>query len=197
MKEQLQQIPARIRELREILELTPEMMADHLRISIGEYRGFEDGNQDIPISMLYEIAALLCVDMTVLLTGDSPRMNTHTVVRRGEGVNVERFEGYNYSAMAYNFIGRIMEPLVVELSPSDAEPALVMHPGQEYNFVLSGKVRIRIGKHDYILTQGDSVYFDPMLPHGQRAVDGAASFLTVICDAKLKKKKKRLVSKVS
>jgi len=185
MKEKLQQIPARIRELREILELTPETVATHLRISVGDYQGFEAGEQDIPISVLYEIAALFGVDMTVLLTGETPRMNTHTVVRRGEGVNVERFAGYNYSAMAYNFIGRVMEPLLVELSPSDAEPALVMHPGQEFNYVISGKVKIRIGKLDYVLNQGDSIYFDPLLPHGQRAVDGAASFLTVICDAKL------------
>ena len=185
MNERLQQIPARIRELREILELTPEDMAVHLRISTGEYSGYEEGGQDIPISVLYEIAALFGVDMTVLLTGDTPRMNTHTVVRQGEGVNVERFAGYNYSAMAYNFIGRVMEPLLVELSPSDDEPALVMHPGQEFNYVVSGKVKIRIGKLEYILNQGDSIYFDPLLPHGQRAVDGAASFLTVICDAKL------------
>ena len=184
MNEKFQQIIARIRELREILELTPETVAAHLRVSVGEYRGYEKGELDIPISMLYEIAALFGVDMTVLLTGDTPRMNTHTVVRRGEGVNVERFAGYNYSAMAYNFIGRIMEPLLVELSPSDAEPALVMHTGQEFNYVISGTVKIRIGKHDYILNQGDSVYFDPQLPHGQRAVDGAASFLTVICETK-------------
>jgi len=186
MKEKLQQIPARIKELREILELTPETVAAHLRLSTDEYRGFEDGKHDIPISVLYEIAALLGVDLTVLLIGDAPRMNTHTVVRQGEGVNVERFAGYNYSAMAYNFIGRIMEPLLVELSPSDDEPALVMHHGQEFNYVISGKVKIRIGKLDYILNQGDSIYFDPLLPHGQRAVDGAASFLTVICDVKLK-----------
>ena len=182
MKEKLQQIPKRIRELREILELTPEAVAAYLNISIEEYWGYEENEQDIPISVLYEIAALFGVDMTVLLTGDTPRMNTHTVVRRGEGVNVERFAGYKYSALSYNFIGRIMEPLLVELWPSDAEPALVMHPGQEYNYVLSGKIKIRIGNLEYILNQGDSIYFDPLLPHGQQAVDGEASFLTVICE---------------
>ena len=184
MDKKLYQIPDRIREMRDILDLTPETVAAHLRIPIEEYSGFEKGEQDIPISALYEISALFGVDMTVLLTGDAPRMNTHTVVRRGEGVNVERFPGYTYSAMAYNFIGRIMEPLIVELSPSDEAPALAMHPGQEYNYVLSGTVKIRIGKHDYILNQGDSVYFDPQLPHSQRAVDAAASFLTVICEPK-------------
>ena len=184
MKEKLQQITARIRELREILELTPEAVATHLHISTEEYRELEEGEHDIPISVLYEIAALFGVDMTVLLTGDTPRMNTHTVVRRGDGVNVERFAGYNYYAMAYNFIDRIMEPLLVELSPSDTEPAMVMHSGQEFNYVLSGTVKIRIGKHDFILNPGDSVYFDPQLPHGQQAVDAPASFLTVICEQK-------------
>jgi len=188
MIEKLQQIPERIREMREILELTHETVAAHLRISVEEYRGFEKGVQDIPISVLYEISALFGVDMTVMMTGDMPRMDTHTVVRRGEGVKVERFPGYNYSAMAYNFIGRIMEPLVVELSPSDEVPALAMHPGQEYNFVLSGKVKIKIGKHDYILSPGDSIYFDPQLPHSQQAVDAPASFLTVICEPYLNKK---------
>jgi mannose-6-phosphate isomerase-like protein (cupin superfamily) len=170
--------------LREILEFTPETVAEHLRISSEEYQGYEEGEHDIPISVLYEIATLFDVDMTVLLTGETPRMNTHTVVSRGEGFNLLRFAGYNYSAMAYNFIGRIMEPLLVELSLTDAEPALVMHPGQEFNYVISGTVKIRIGNHDYILNEGDSVYFDPLLPHGQRAVGGAASFLTVLCEPK-------------
>ncbi len=184
MNEALQQIPARIRELREILEISIQTMAERLHFTPAEYQELEDGKQDIPISVLYEIAALLNVDMTVLLTGDTPRMNTHTLVRHNDGVNVERFAGYSYSALAYNFINRIMEPLLVNLSPSDAEPALVMHPGQEFNYVVSGTVKIHVGKHDYVLGQGDCIYFDPNLPHSQRAVEGAATFLTVICEPK-------------
>ncbi len=184
MNEALQQISGRIRELREILEITPERIAEYLKIPVENYQEFEEGKIDIPISVLYEISSFLGVDMTVLLTGDSPRMNTHTVVRRDDGVNVERFAGYNYSALAYNFIDRIMEPLLVKLSPSDAEPTPVTHLGQEFNYVLSGVVKIHIGKHDYILNQGDSIYFDPKLPHSQKAVDSAATFLTVICEPK-------------
>ncbi|MDR1700253.1 MAG: XRE family transcriptional regulator [Lachnoclostridium sp.] len=184
MNEALQQIPIRIKELREILEISPEKAAEHLKISVGEYQGLEEGKQDIPISILYEISILLGVDMTVLLTGDSPRMNTHTLVRQNEGMNVERFSGYSYSALAYNFINRIMEPLLVKLSPSDAEPELVTHLGQEFNYVVSGTMKIHLGKHDYILKQGDSIYFDPRLPHSQKAVDNAAVFLTVICEPK-------------
>jgi transcriptional regulator with XRE-family HTH domain len=184
MNEKVQQISVRISELREILEITPETVAAHLQISTEEYLRYEEGKHDIPISVLYEIAALMGVDMTVLLTGDTPRMNTHTVVRNGDGVSVERFAGYSYSALAYNYKNRIMEPLLVELSPSDLIQALVTHPGQELNYVVSGTVRVQIGKHDYVLKQGDMIYFDPRLPHGQSAVNGSATFLTVICEQK-------------
>jgi len=37
-----------------------------------------------------------------------------------------------------------------------------------------------IRDREFILEAGDSIYFNPTLPHGQRAVDGDGSFLTVI-----------------
>lgn len=46
--------------------------------------------------------------------------------------------------------------------------------------MLSGKVRVTIDAREHILNAGDSIYFNPRLPHGQSAVDGPATFLTVI-----------------
>ena len=180
MKEDLKQIPQRIRELREILELESETIAAGLGISPEEYERYEKGEADIPISMLYEIAAQLGTDFTVLLTGESPRMNTQTVVRKGEGVKVNRYDGYTFSALAFNYIGRVMEPMIVTLDPKKETAPLVVHGGQEFNYVLSGRVKVVIGKREYILNEGDSIYFDPRQPHGQAAVDEVASFLTVI-----------------
>ncbi len=180
MKEDLTQIPARIRELREILEISVEDMAEQCAMSVEEYQQYETGEDDIPISALYKIAAALGVDFTVLLTGEAPRMNTQTVVRKGEGVMVDRYEGYTFSSLAFNYIGRVMEPMIVTLDPDSPPAPLVTHGGQEFNYVISGKVRIVIGNREHILTEGDSVYFDPRIPHGQSAVDEVASFLTVI-----------------
>ena len=180
MKEDLKQIPARIKELREILEMDADVVAAGLGITVEEYRKYESGESDIPISMLYEIANILGTDFTVLLTGESPRMNTQTVVRKGEGVKVDRYDGYTFNALAFNYIGRVMEPMIVTLDP-DKDPApLVMHGGQEFNYILSGKVKVVIGQREYILNEGDSIYFDPRQPHGQSAVDEVSSFLTVI-----------------
>ncbi len=155
-------------------------MAKRLGINIEDYKKFEGGEKDIPISTLYEIASILNTDCTVLLTGDSPRMDTHTVVRQGEGVSVDRYKGYHFESLAYNFMNRDMEPMLVTLDVQEVEPALVMHLGQEFNYVIEGTVKVTVGKKSFLLSKGDSIYFNPSIPHGQAAVGGQAKFLTVI-----------------
>ncbi len=182
MQMDLTSIPRRVKELREILEIEPSEMAEKLGVTLINYLAYESGEQDIPISTLYEIAAILGVDFTTLLTGRTPKMNTYTVVREGQGAKVERYPGYDYTSLCYNFKGRKMEPMLVNLSPDEERPSLVSHGGQEFNFCLSGKVCVTIGKKDIVLEKGDCIYFDPMIPHGQSAVEAAASFLTVIMD---------------
>ena len=59
-----------------------------------------------------------------------------------------------------------------------------MHGGQVFYYVLEGRIRITLGKHSYELSAGDSIYFDPRLPHAQSAVGGTARFLTVINEEK-------------
>lgn len=180
MQMDLTSIPSRVKELREILEIEPAEMARKLDVTLINYLAYESGEQDIPISTLYEIASILGVDFTTLLTGRTPKMNTYTVTRKGTGANVERYPGYDYTSLSYNFKGREMEPMLVHLCPEEEHPALVSHGGQEFNYVIEGKVCVTIGKKDIVLEAGDCIYFDPMLPHGQQAVDGPATFLTVI-----------------
>lgn len=180
MNSELMQIPKRIKELREILDISTEMMADNLGIALDEYIKFETGEKDIPIGTLYEIAILLDTDATVLLTGDSPRMNTYSVVRKGDGVSVDRYKGYHFESLAFNFMNRSMEPMLVTLEKKETEPALVIHCGQEFNYVLEGTMKVTVGKNVFMLTPGDSIYFNPSLPHGQAAVGGTTKFLTVI-----------------
>ena len=172
--------PARIKELREILEISTIDIAKDIAVPMETYLKYEAGEMDIPISVLYKISAKLGVDATVLLTGEDPRMDTASVCRRGKGVRIERYPGYEFSSLAYNFKGRTIEPLLVYLDPSKETAAPVTHSGQEFNFVLEGKIKITVGQREYVLEAGDSIYFDAGLPHGQAAVEGPSQFLTII-----------------
>jgi mannose-6-phosphate isomerase-like protein (cupin superfamily) len=121
------------------------------------------------------------VDTTDILSGKSPKMASLSLVKKGQGIKVERFEGYEYENIAYSFIHRTMEPMIVTLMPEEETPKMVIHGGQEMNFCLEGKMILYYEGNEIILSEGDCVYFDPKKPHGQKAAgDSKARFLTVI-----------------
>lgn len=179
MNLQAKQIADRIKELREIMEMGKAEIAGHVGISEEQYDAYESGREDIPIGILYAIATFMSVDPTVLLTGDSPRMGEYTIVRKGQGMHVERHEGYAFASLAYNFKGREMEPMVVRVTKG-ARPELMMHGGQEFNYVLKGSIKLTVGSREFDLVEGDSAYFNPSIPHSQTAITDEAVFLTVI-----------------
>lgn len=180
MNDQIKQIAQRIRELREILDVDAADLAKQVNVSVAEYNQYENAESDIPIGVIYAVAAALNVDPTVLLTGDAPRMSDYTIVRQGRGVSVERYKGYKFSSLAFNYIGRQFDPMAVDLEPMENPPELVVHGGQEFNYVLKGTVQLVIGSREFLLEAGDSAFFNPMTPHGQRAVGGPVKFLTII-----------------
>jgi len=178
--EQSSNVPDRIKEFREILGISALDMAKDTDVPFAVYCKYEDGSLDIPISVLYTIANRLSTDVTVLLTGEEARMESAAICRKGKGVQVERYPGYEFSSLAYNFKHRTMEPLLVSLDSSKPEAAPVTHSGQEFNFVVEGQIKIVVGRNEHILSAGDSIYFDARIPHGQSAVNGTALFLTII-----------------
>lgn len=180
MNEQIKQIAQRIRELREILEVSVQELAKQVQVPVAEYEAYENAQTDIPIGVIYGVAAALNVDPTVLLTGEAPRMSDYTIVRQGKGVSIERYAGYQFSSLAFNYIGRDFDPMIVNLAPAEKAPELVTHTGQEFNYVLEGTVQLVIGGREFLLQPGDSAFFNPQTPHGQRAIGGPVRFLTII-----------------
>ena len=173
----------RLRELREINDLTIEEVALQLRVTKAQYCAYEDSGEDIPISVLYHLANVYGVDITEILTGKSPKLSNYCVVRKGQSTGVDRYPGYHFESLAHNFKRRIMEPLMVTVAPDEKNLSLVTHPGQEFNYVIEGTVMVILDDEEITLEQGECIYFDPTLPHGQKALGGrAAKFLTVIAE---------------
>jgi len=180
------EIAGRIVELRDAVGMTVEEVAGRMDISPEKYKEYENGAVDVPISALYEISGLFRVDMTDLMTGKSPNLQQYCVVRDGRGPQIERYPGYRFQSLAYDFQNRMFEPLLVTIDPEKNNSiGLVSHGGQEFNIVLSGAVRVIHGGHTIDLNAGDSIFFDPTVPHAQQALnDNSATFLTVIMHEK-------------
>jgi quercetin dioxygenase-like cupin family protein/DNA-binding XRE family transcriptional regulator len=180
MSEQLKAIGRRVAELRKISGLSPKALAQQLGLPVERYRAYESGKEDIPVGILLQIAQGFEVELTALLTGEDPRLHFFSVTPTGNGVQVDRRSDYDYEALAHNFVNKKCEPFLVTVEP-EAEASLNTHPGQEFDYVLEGRMMVTIGEHEVTLDAGDSVYFDASQPHAMRALeDRSARFLAVI-----------------
>ncbi len=173
----------RIIELRDACDYTVEEFADMLGIDVDTYRSYEENGETIPVSVVFEIAKKCGVDFAEIITGVSAKIKTYDIVKAGEGKGATRYVGYNLSDLAFRFSNKVMQPLLVKLEPGDGAPELVSHNGQEFNYVVEGKMDFMFDDKHFILEQGDSVYFDATHKHGQTcAEDKPATFLTIIAE---------------
>ncbi|MGZ7069434.1 MAG: helix-turn-helix domain-containing protein [Methanobacterium sp.] len=181
MKEKMKEIGSRIFELRDLSGISSEEMAEYLNIDIETYKEYESGVSDIPASILYEIAHKFDVDMGLLLTGEETRMHIFTITRKGKGAAVERCKQYKYENLAEKFIHKKAEPFIVTVEPKEETPSKNSHPGQEFDYVLEGTLKIYIHNNEIILNEGDSIFYDSSYEHAMEALENKpAKFLAIV-----------------
>lgn len=183
-RENIQQVASRLAGLRDALELAPEEVAEACGVEVETYLNYESGEHDIPISFIQNLASIYGVQVPELLFGTSPRMSSYYVTRAGKGARVERSKAYSYESLAEGFADRIMHPFRVTLEPDNNATAKPnSHPGQEFNYVVSGREELHIANKVIVLNPGDSIVFDARLPHYMQALDNQPlEFLSLIAN---------------
>lgn len=183
MQEEIKQIATRIKELREIFSVSVETLVKEFNVSKDLYEQYESGQADIPVSILYKIAHRFNVELAALITGEEPRLHTYALTRKGKGISVERRKDYIYQSLASNFINKKADPFLVtvESETKDIPVNFNSHPGQEFNYVLEGTLKVVLNGHELTLSEGDSLFFDSSISHGMKALNGkTAKFLAII-----------------
>ena len=172
----IKEMAGRIRELREIENLSISEMALKTGVSEEEYIACEKGESDLHFAFIYRCANAFNVDVTDIIEGYSPKLKSFTVTRRGEGQRIEKAHGMTYYNLASAFKNRIAEPLYVKSVYSEEAQTLdielTTHSGQECDLIISGHLKVQVGNHTEVLGPGDSIYFDSNTPHGMIAVNG-------------------------
>jgi transcriptional regulator with XRE-family HTH domain len=180
----IKEVADRIRSLREDMGITPEEMAEATGRSVEEYKAQESGESDLSFTFLYKCAARLGIDVVEILTGENPHLTGYELVRAGEGLAVTRHTGYQYLHKAPRFRNKLCEPFYVTIPYEESEvedPHLSFHNGQEFDYVLSGRVRFSFeGKHFEDLDPGDSVMYDSGRGHGLAALDGNPAVILAV-----------------
>ena len=182
---QLMDIAMRIRDMRDILGYSIQKMAELTGFSEEDYRQYESGTVDLPFTFLHKCAKVLGVEITVLLEGRSAKLTGYTVTRKGKGLVTASEDGITIQDMAPMFRRKLATPYWVTYQYSeelqDKPIHTTTHSGQEFNLVLKGAMKIRVGDHEEILREGDSIFYKSSRPHGMIAIDGQdCVFLSMI-----------------
>ena len=183
--EKLKEVASRIREMREICGFTEAEMAEKSEVSIEEYIDFESGNKDFPFTFIHKCSLAFGVGITDLMEGHTANLSLYTVTRKGHGQETAKEDGIEIKNLAPMFQKKISEPYWVkyEYNPDllDKPIHTTTHYGQEFDYVLKGRLKVRVGDNIEYLSEGDSIYYNSSTPHGMIAVDGEdCYFLAVV-----------------
>jgi len=174
--EKLKEVAARIREMRDISGFSVSEMAKKTEVTEEEYRSFEMGENDFPFTFIHKCALAFGIGITDLLEGQSAHLSSYTVTRRGEGQETAKEDGIDIKNLAPFFRKKIAEPYWVRYEYSEDlqnKPIhLAKHSGQEFDLVMKGQLKVQIGDHVELLSEGDSIYYNSSTPHGMIAVGG-------------------------
>lgn len=182
MQDAYKEIAPRLRGLRDALDLSAAELAEKVGVSEEMVRKYESGTEEIPVSYLMNVGQACGVDLPVLISGQEAHLTEFSLVRKGQGLSVDRRKTYDYRNLAYQFHGSRMEPFLVTVPPkTEDELSWSEHPGQEFIYLLEGELEIRLSDKVLVLNPGDSLYFASRARHALRGLNGKqAVFLDVI-----------------
>ena len=178
----------KIKSLREEKGLSREELARQSGMGIEQIERIES-DIDLPsLAPLIKIARVLGVRLGTFL--DEQQENGPVVCRKDEVMNSIEFSNnaiqsrkhMTYHSLSRSKADRHMEPFIIDVMPTeDTDFVLSTHEGQEFILVMEGTMEITHGRNNYILNEGDSIYYDSIVPHHVHGYKGqAAKILAVI-----------------
>ena len=185
METRIAEVAQRINGLRKMLEISKKEMADFVGLDVEQYIKYENAMEDLNFTFLYKCAEKLGVDIIDLLMGENPHLLFYSIVRKEKGLDMKRREGFKYEHLAYKFKNKLAETFL-ETAPyikdeQDKPISLSFHKGQEFDYIISGSLKVQLENHTEILNPGDSIYYDSGRGHGMLAVGGKdCKFIAVV-----------------
>jgi transcriptional regulator with XRE-family HTH domain len=169
-------IGKKIRDLRKKAGLVLQDLSNETGLSKPLLSQIEKEVVSPPIATLLKISKALNVNISFFFQDSDPEEKV-VLVRKDESKVIDsRYfgreeSGYYYEALAYKKPKKYMEPFLVEFKRKRAEQlSYFSHEGEEFIYLLEGRLEFRTEDQHYLLYPGDSLYFESSIPHAYRAL---------------------------
>ena len=156
------EIGRKIRELRKRSDLTQQELADRAELTKGFISQLERGQVSPSVGTLMDL--IECLGST---PGEFFREDTDPQVVFRDQDYFEKFdEAGNRTEWLIPPAQRFeMEPLRVTIEPHQSLDWDEPHPGEEFGYVLSGRINLYLGDKVYSVKAGESFYYRTMKRH--------------------------------
>lgn len=180
-------IGQKIKELRQKKHLTLQDLATKTQIDKAALAHIEGDETVPPLGTLLKLSRALDVSMAFFFE-DEVEVERLSVTRSGERVRVKRRPhhqdgevDYIYESLEPKNPKKHMEPFLVEFQPMNtADMVFMSHAGEEFHFIVEGKLEFRTDDRVEVLYPGDSLYFESEMNHSFRALDGKPARAIVV-----------------
>ncbi len=180
LSEALTSIAESLREERTRAGLTLEQLAHRADLSTAHLSRLESGDRQPSIAALLALARALGVSMSTLLgeRRGAPAIATYppgTPSHEANGLTIAPCSGFPGSTT--------LEALQISISPDRVPPEPACHRGEEWIYVVSGRLRLEFDGQAHLLEAGTTAHFDANRPHRLGAEGGRSEVLVVAADA--------------
>jgi transcriptional regulator with XRE-family HTH domain len=165
----------RLRELRMERELTLHQVAARASIDVSTLSRLESGKRRLALDHLPALAAALGVTTDELLRSREPQdPRVRNPPRRHAGMKIWPLNraGQTGGVLAY----RIHVSARRRTPPAE----LPVHEGNDWIYVLSGRLRLLLGEQDLTIEPGEAAEFSTWTPHWFGAVDGPVELILIV-----------------
>jgi len=180
----IEEIGNRIKSLREEKGLSLEELSKMTGFEVELLSKIENNEVQPQLGTIMKLSKALDSAFSRLVSGVGEKL--YSITRKSEQKTVSRSTSqkgkkklYSYKSLASDVKGRHIETLIVQLE-ENPEKEMSLHEGEEFIYVLEGRVILKIGEEMFDLEPGDSAYYLSTTPHMVAAKSGNATILAVI-----------------
>ena len=155
------ELGAKIRHMRNQLGLTQEELADRCELTKGYISQLENDVNSPSIATLTDILAALGSNLSEFFREEP---EGKIVFSKDEFIEKDS-DGVIWNWLIPNAQKNMMEPVLVELAEGVCTSMDVPHDGEEFGYVLEGKIDIVLGNKHHICKKGEAFYYGASKPH--------------------------------
>ena len=149
------EIGSKIKRLRQQLNLSQSELADRCELTKGYISQLENDLNSPSIATLVDILSALGTDLSEFFKKE----DDERIVFSKDDFIEKREDGMTFRWIIPNAQKNMMEPVLVELEAGAETPEDVPHEGEEFGYVLEGRIAVVIAGRSRTVKKGESFYY--------------------------------------